>query len=215
MGTKITMGERWFIAPDVRFGYYYHIRSSIGFGYAFRRTTSAAGISQPELAAVIPARVGRAAPTPICRSSSRARVRGDTHGIGRSCLPRGGMDPYRARWRSGTPGTSKAQGWLVVRAVILSVTSPRCKRIPAYQGIESQLRFRDVAGDAMTLHEVLERAAEMDPAERRTLSELCGTHGMAALPRTTTGGNPGPPPNCPICYTVFSPASFRPWNPAR
>jgi hypothetical protein len=42
MGTKITMGERWFIAPDVRFGYYYHIRSSIGLGYAFRRTTSAA-----------------------------------------------------------------------------------------------------------------------------------------------------------------------------
>ncbi len=35
VGTKITMGESWFIAPDVRFGYYNHIRTSIGFGYAF------------------------------------------------------------------------------------------------------------------------------------------------------------------------------------
>ena len=35
VGTKITMGESWFIAPDVRLGYYNHIRTSIGFGYAF------------------------------------------------------------------------------------------------------------------------------------------------------------------------------------
>jgi hypothetical protein len=34
VGTKITCGSS-FIAPDVRFGYYYHIRASIGFGYAF------------------------------------------------------------------------------------------------------------------------------------------------------------------------------------
>jgi hypothetical protein len=55
----------------------------------------------------------------------------------------------------------------------------------------------------------------MDPTERRRLVEMCGTHDLAALPRTTTGGNPGPPVYCPICYTVFSPASFRPWNPAK
>ena len=35
VGTKIKMSESWFAAPDVRFGYYYHIRTSIGFGYAF------------------------------------------------------------------------------------------------------------------------------------------------------------------------------------
>lgn len=34
VGTKIMSGS-WFIAPDVRFGYYYHIRASVGFGYAF------------------------------------------------------------------------------------------------------------------------------------------------------------------------------------
>jgi hypothetical protein len=34
VGTKIMRGS-WFIAPDVRFGYYYHIRASVGFGYAF------------------------------------------------------------------------------------------------------------------------------------------------------------------------------------
>ena len=34
VGTKITRGS-WFIAPDVRFGYYYHIRASVGLGYAF------------------------------------------------------------------------------------------------------------------------------------------------------------------------------------
>ena len=39
VGTKITIGESWFLAPDVRFGYYFHIRSSIGFGYAFGRAT--------------------------------------------------------------------------------------------------------------------------------------------------------------------------------
>jgi hypothetical protein len=39
VGTKINMGESWFLAPDVRFGYYYHIRTSIGFGYAFGPAT--------------------------------------------------------------------------------------------------------------------------------------------------------------------------------
>jgi len=65
----------------------------------------------------------------------------------------------------------------------------------------------------VTLHEVLERAAEMNLADRRKLVRLCGDHDMGTLPRTTTGGHPGPPIYCPICFTVFSPASFRPWNP--
>ena len=34
VGMKIPRGS-WFIAPDVRFGYYYHIRASIGFGCTF------------------------------------------------------------------------------------------------------------------------------------------------------------------------------------
>jgi hypothetical protein len=36
VGTKIKMTESWFVAPDVRFGHYFHIRASIGLGYAFR-----------------------------------------------------------------------------------------------------------------------------------------------------------------------------------
>lgn len=35
VGTKIKVSGSWFVAPDVRFGYYYHIRSTVGFGYAF------------------------------------------------------------------------------------------------------------------------------------------------------------------------------------
>jgi hypothetical protein len=35
VGAKIKMTESWFAAPDVRFGYYFHIRTSIGLGYAF------------------------------------------------------------------------------------------------------------------------------------------------------------------------------------
>jgi hypothetical protein len=34
LGTKIYLSESWFVAPDVRFGYYYHIRTSVGLGYA-------------------------------------------------------------------------------------------------------------------------------------------------------------------------------------
>jgi hypothetical protein len=66
----------------------------------------------------------------------------------------------------------------------------------------------------MTLHEVLERAAEMNPEDRAKLVTICGTHDMRTLPRVSTGGDPGPPLYCPTCLTVFSPKSFRPWNPA-
>ena len=64
----------------------------------------------------------------------------------------------------------------------------------------------------MTLHEVLERAAEMDKQLRWDLSSRCD-HDLRSLPRTATGGVPGPPYYCPVCYTAFSPVSFRPWNP--
>jgi hypothetical protein len=39
VGTKIKTSGSWFIAPDVRFGYYFHIRTSIGFRYAFGPAT--------------------------------------------------------------------------------------------------------------------------------------------------------------------------------
>ena len=56
---------------------------------------------------------------------------------------------------------------------------------------------------------------EMDADGRRKLAEMCG-HDMAALPTTTIGGNPpGPPIDCPNRDMVFSPVSFRSWNPAR
>ncbi len=55
--------------------------------------------------------------------------------------------------------------------------------------------------------------AEMNPVDRRKLAEICGIHDIGALPRTSTGGNPGPPYDCPVCYTVFGPASLRAWNP--
>ena len=64
----------------------------------------------------------------------------------------------------------------------------------------------------MTLHEVLERAAEMNALDRRKLVEMCGIHDIAALPRTSTGVNPGPPYFCPLLH-VFSPSSLRAWNP--
>jgi hypothetical protein len=39
VGATIPLSESWFVAPDVRFGYYYHIRASIGVGYAFGPAT--------------------------------------------------------------------------------------------------------------------------------------------------------------------------------
>ena len=44
----------------------------------------------------------------------------------------------------------------------------------------------------MTLHEVLECAAEMDPEDRAKLAAICRARDMKALPRTSTGGDPGP-----------------------
>ena len=65
----------------------------------------------------------------------------------------------------------------------------------------------------MTLHEVLERAAEMNRMDRWHLFNACCQHNFKMLPRTATGGIPGPPYYCPVCMTVFSAASFRMWNP--
>lgn len=39
VGTKIKTSGSWFIAPDVRFGHYPHVRTSIGVGYAFGPAT--------------------------------------------------------------------------------------------------------------------------------------------------------------------------------
>jgi hypothetical protein len=64
----------------------------------------------------------------------------------------------------------------------------------------------------MTLHEVLRHAAQMTTTDRRKLVETCGTHDVNALPTTVTGGYPGPPHYCPLCYTAFSAASLKPWN---
>jgi hypothetical protein len=36
-GAKVYMNEAWFVSPDVRFGYWYHVRASVGFGYSFRQ----------------------------------------------------------------------------------------------------------------------------------------------------------------------------------
>ena len=66
--------------------------------------------------------------------------------------------------------------------------------------------------EGLTLHDVLVHAAEMNVADRRKLVETCGTHDVVSLPTTVTGGYPGPPYYCPVCYTAFSPASLRPWN---
>ncbi|MEP7308070.1 MAG: hypothetical protein ABJA98_21420 [Acidobacteriota bacterium] len=67
----------------------------------------------------------------------------------------------------------------------------------------------------MTLHQVLERAAEMQVGERwRVFQDVCGGHhDPNALPPVTTGGVPTSPHYCPVCFTVFGPASFRMWNP--
>lgn len=67
----------------------------------------------------------------------------------------------------------------------------------------------------MTLHEVLEKAAEM-PADVRwdVFNRVCGgAHDPKALPSVTTGGVPASPRYYPLCFTAFSPVSFRMWNP--
>jgi hypothetical protein len=64
----------------------------------------------------------------------------------------------------------------------------------------------------MTLHDVLVHASGMNVADRRAQVATCGVHDVGSLPRTVTGGYPGPPYYCPLCYTAFSPASLQPWN---
>lgn len=68
--------------------------------------------------------------------------------------------------------------------------------------------------EPMTLHEVLDKAAEMQPDVRwRVFQDVCGgNHDPRSLPSVSTGGHPAPPRYCPVCFTAFSPASFRMWN---
>ena len=58
---------------------------------------------------------------------------------------------------------------------------------------------------AMTLEQVLEKAAQMDPGERWKSWLACGLdrHSFDSLPRTETGGSP-PPYYCPRCWTAFT-----------
>jgi hypothetical protein len=66
----------------------------------------------------------------------------------------------------------------------------------------------------MTLHDLLERAAEIPPADRWELFQCVRRNPRSEdLPPTTTGGIPRPPRYCPVCYTVLGPKSFRMWNP--
>ena len=57
--------------------------------------------------------------------------------------------------------------------------------------------------EEMKLREVLERAGELDAAERLRLWEACGEHDLKALPTTETGGGT-PPRYCSKCWTAFS-----------
>ena len=63
----------------------------------------------------------------------------------------------------------------------------------------------------MTLEAVLNRAGQMNRAERWTLWTACGPHHLDSLPRTETGGAKRPR-YCPRCWTVFS-ADGVLWNP--
>jgi hypothetical protein len=65
----------------------------------------------------------------------------------------------------------------------------------------------------MTLEDVLNRARQMNPAERWTLWIACGTHHPDSLPRTEAGGAKTKRPRyCPSCWTAFS-ADGVLWNP--
>ena len=63
----------------------------------------------------------------------------------------------------------------------------------------------------MTLEEVLNRAGQMNRAERWKLWTACGTHQPDSLPRTEAGGAKRPR-YCPSCWTAFS-ADGVLWNP--
>ena len=63
----------------------------------------------------------------------------------------------------------------------------------------------------MTLEDVLNRAGQMNRAERWTRWTACGQHQLDSLPRTETGGAKRPR-YCPRCWTAFS-ADGVLWNP--
>ena len=63
----------------------------------------------------------------------------------------------------------------------------------------------------MTLEAVLNRAGQMNRAERWTVWTACGQHQLDSLPRTETGGAKRPR-YCPRCWTAFS-ADGVLWNP--
>jgi hypothetical protein len=63
----------------------------------------------------------------------------------------------------------------------------------------------------MTLEAVLNRAGQMNRAERWKLWTACGQHQLDSLPRTETGGAKRPR-YCPRCWTAFS-ADGVLWNP--
>jgi hypothetical protein len=63
----------------------------------------------------------------------------------------------------------------------------------------------------MTLEAVLNRAGQMNRAERWKLWTACGTHQPDSLLRTEAGGAKRPR-YCPRCWTAFS-ADGVLWNP--
>jgi hypothetical protein len=63
----------------------------------------------------------------------------------------------------------------------------------------------------VTLEDVLNRAGQMNRAERWTRWTACGTHQPDSLPRTEAGGARRPR-YCPRCWTAFS-ADGVLWNP--
>jgi hypothetical protein len=65
----------------------------------------------------------------------------------------------------------------------------------------------------VTLNEVLDRAAAMEPTTRWEVFTTCGTHDRRTLPRLFPGSLEARPYYCPQCYTVFSAAGFVMWNP--
>ena len=62
----------------------------------------------------------------------------------------------------------------------------------------------------MTLEDVLNRAGQMNRADRWTLWTACGMHEPDSLPRTEAGGAKRPR-YCPRCWTAFG-ADGVLWN---
>ena len=63
----------------------------------------------------------------------------------------------------------------------------------------------------MALEDVLNRAGQMNRADRWKLWTVCGTHQPDSLPRTEAG-EPSGPRYCPRCWTAFV-ADGVLWNP--